>query len=144
MTVSANWRGNPLGEGYAAFVVDRTVDLTDAWANVVGIRAWSGDADVVAQVTAQGLTANDVAERAVVKRVIFQNLTTASDAQVSRAAGAGTPPSPSNAYLTAQADGGGVTLDSPTRLELVNVQAKLTTGTGTANVIVWFDVPDAA
>lgn len=139
MTIPASWRGNPLGEGYAAFVVDRTVALTDTYANVVGIRAWANDADIVAQVEAQGLAAADVADRAVVKRVIFQNLSGVA-AQVSRVAASGTP-GPANAYLTAQADGGVVTLDSPTRLELVNVQAKLTSGTGDANVIVWFDVP---
>lgn len=144
MTIASTWRGNPYAEGAGAFFLLYNQTLTTDWANIVDIRAMAGRSDVLALVQAQGLTGADVATRAVIKRVLVQNMGSA-EAYLSTLATAGvaTPPAPTDAYLIVQADGGGVTLDFPTRMEQLKVQARASAGTCAANVIVWFDVPQA-
>lgn len=145
-TLPAGWVGKPeIHMTPGALRVVRTVTLTTDWQSVAAVRQMANDADVADLVARIGLTPADVAANAILKRVIVQNLEITSDAQISDWAPVNTadPPSPAEAYETAQSSGGVVTFDYSTAMQMIDTQARMTDGSGTANVTIWFDVPRA-
>ncbi len=142
----AGWIGKPeTHQAPGAFRVNRTYTIGTKWTSIAFIRGMSLAADVLAQVGRASLESSDVQERAILKRVTVQNLDGSEDILVSEYAtpGAGGLPAPTDAYLTAQSNGGVVTLDSSTIMQQTDVQALVTVGTANVNVQIWFDVPQA-
>lgn len=145
-TLPVGWVGKPETHTVpGAFRVLRSYDLTTNWLSVAPIRSMAADADVVELVALAGLDGADVAARAILKRVVVQNLAESEDAQVSEVAtpGGSADPDPASAYLTAQSNGGVITLDCSTIMQRTDVQVRMASGTGAASVSIWFDVPQA-
>lgn len=142
----SGWVGKPeTHQAPGAFRVSRTYTVGTTWQSIAYIRGLSLAADVLTQVGRAGLESADVQDRAILKRVTVQNLDGSEDILVSEYAtpGAGGLPAPTDAYLTAQSNGGVVTLDSSTLMQMTDVQALVTVGTANVNVQIWFDVPQA-
>lgn len=145
-TLPLGWVGKlETHQAPGAFRVNRTYTIGTAWASIALIRGLSLAPDVIAQVAKSGLESTDVQARAILKRVTVQNLDGSEDVQVSEYAtvGAVVLPTPTDAYLTAQSNGGVVTLDSSTIMQQTDVQARVAAGTANVNVQIWFDVPMA-
>ena len=143
MAVPGSWRGSPTGEP-GAFTFFFYCDLTTTWREVnVRDASLLAGADVAAQLAAAGVTADEAEAAAVLRTISIQNLDNADGVEYSRWATVDTsdPPTPPSAKAVALPNGA-VIFDAPaTRMEATRFQIRTSTGTGTANVVVTFDVP---
>lgn len=161
MTIPSNWRGTPQVHHVAGgFSVVHTWAaavnaITGDWSEVdIRASAFTSRVDVLALIQAAGLTESDLAARGILKSVAFVNLnaTGGDNLQISEWAhavvGTNGAPTPSTAYLTAQAGGPvvGVELVWPTQAEQYRFQVRgvppgLAPITASAQAVITFDVP---
>lgn len=163
MTIPSTWRGfSQVHQVAGGF---RVVQTWAAASNPIGANwieidirdgAFTSRADVQALLMAAGLDAGDLVDRGVLKSVSFVNMNASDgeDLQISEWAhsvvGTANPPSPSVAYLTAQAGGPvvGVELAWPTQTEQYRFQVRtdhagIIEATSAAQAVITFDVPTA-
>jgi hypothetical protein len=144
MTVPGSWRGSPTGDPGAFSFFFYCDDLSTTWREInVRDASLLAGADVAQQLAAAGVTADEAEAAAVIRTVSVQNLDNADGVEYSRWAAVGTtdPPTPPSAKAVALPNGA-VIFDAPaTRMSATRFQIRTATGTGTANVVVTFDVP---
>lgn len=162
MTIPSNWRGfNQVHQVAGGFRVvhtwaEATNPITGLWAEFdIRVSAFTSRADVLALIHAAGLTEADLQQRGILKSVSLVNMEPSDgyDIQISEWAHAvvGTTgaPTPSTAYLTAEAGGPiiGADLAWPTQTEQYRFQVRALASDGTklaaAQAVIVFDVPTA-
>lgn len=143
MAVPGSWRGSPTGDP-GAFTFFFHTDLTTTWKEInVRDASLLADDDISEQLAAAGVSQDDAEASAVIRTIAIQNLDNADGVEYSRWATVDTtdPPTPARAKAVALPNGAVITDTPATRIEATRFQVRVASNTGTANIVVTFDVP---
>ena len=146
MAIPSGWRSSrePLG---AFSVLIRDTAVTTTWVGVdVRSAAFLTRADVVAQLTAAGLTSTGASDTAVLRSIAVQctDATNAAQVSVNATAGGAAATIPADAFSVAMAGGGTASREFHTRVEQTTFQYRAAAATTDVNIEVRFDVPVAS